>query len=187
MTFLREGDISFTFTDAVWVRKLDDTSFYRERILPIAEGIKAVDFVYRNGDSPLCFLEVKDYRKSLNATKQDIDARLEGQLIKKLLWSFSVLYAAGRGGHSGLTYAESRFLTPSIPINFIVFLETPPRAGNSTFPTAIKLNTQNDLIARKQNLALAITQKIRPFRVAFALYDSKTLPHDIGWSVQLHP
>jgi hypothetical protein len=62
MTELEEGNLVFNFPSNVdEVTKYDEWSFYRNQFSKLADGTKAVDFIFLEQDT--CWLiEVKDYR-----------------------------------------------------------------------------------------------------------------------------
>ena len=61
MTVIIEGRLTFTFPANAQVFKYDDMSFYRNQFIKMADGIKAMDLAYIDGQT-FWLIEVKDYR-----------------------------------------------------------------------------------------------------------------------------
>jgi len=161
MAEIIEGDFRFTFPD-IWVNKLDDSTFYREKMKLVSNQKKAVEAVFNPGNS-LCFLEVKDYRTDLAGLKTDLKDRLPKEVAQKWQNSISALILGGRTEIVGVQFDESEILTPNIPMQYYLFLESPPTTPGGA-ATAIKLRTQNELSSKIENLGLKLNSYLKPFK-----------------------
>ena len=125
MPIIREGALTFTFTDGWDAQKYDDWVFYKsqfQKVCPLCNGIKGVDIVAHN-DGTAWLIEVKDYRR--NRRKKGIG--LVDEVAKKVFDTLAGLVAAKSRANQASERAMASAMLACRNLRVALHLEQPSR------------------------------------------------------------
>src|ERR1700722_6274279 len=125
-TIIDEGRLRFVFPDGWHAMQYDSTTFYRERIIPTASNLKAVDFVASPypEHNKLLMIEVKDFRNHAAENDKRIKSgNLVVEVIEKAMHTLSGLYLAKYCDDAELADFITDDLTPPVKIELVLFME----------------------------------------------------------------
>lgn len=167
MTAITEGRLTFTFPANAQVFKYDDMSFYRNQFIKMADGIKAMDLAYIDGQT-FWLIEVKDYR--VHQRTKSID--LVDEIASKLRNTLAGLWAAKCNANN---QEEKQLATAAIDtrqIRVVLHLEETPQQG--------RLAPNRSL---KTGLLLKMKQKLKSVDAHPCLVDQRSLKPAMNWTV----
>jgi hypothetical protein len=132
MTELEEGNLVFNFPSNVdEVTKYDEWSFYRNQFSKLADGTKAIDFIFLEQD--VCWLiEVKDYR--VNRRTKLID--LADEISIKVKDTIAGLFIAKINANDLFEKNFAQRCNQKIRIRVVLHLEQPTKPSK-LFPVIV--------------------------------------------------
>ncbi len=167
MKQIPEEELTFSFPDNAQVYKYDDTKFYRNQFIKMADGIKAMDLAYIDGQT--CWLiEVKDYR----AHQRTKPSELPDEIADKLRNTLAGLWAAKCNAND---QDEKRFAAAAIKakrIRVVLHLEESPLLGRLAPAKSLKAGLQQKM-----------KQKLKSVDAHPCVVDQRSLKPEMNWTV----
>ena len=166
MVVLTEGGLQFTFPTKN-ASKYDDWAFYRNQFQKVANGTKAIDFIFVQ-DSTTWLIEVKDYR----VHRRSKEISIEEEIALKVKDTVAGLLAAKMNANNT---EEKQFATKvinSTELKFVLHLEQPP-TNSRLFPQAFNL----------ANVKLAVKNRIKAIDAHPKVVDLKRM-NALPWQVR---
>ncbi|MFM5346922.1 hypothetical protein [Aeromonas veronii] len=167
MTVIIEGRLTFTFPANAQVFKYDDMSFYRNQFIKMADGIKAMDLAYIDGQT-FWLIEVKDYR--VHQRTKSID--LVDEIASKLRNTIAGLWAAKCNANDK---NEKRLATAAMgkkKVRVVLHLEESPQQGRLAPNRSLKTGLQQKM-----------KQKLNSVDAHPCLVDQNSLKPAMNWTV----
>lgn len=130
-TCLVDG-LRFAFPNDWTVSKYDNWSFYQNRYIKIADGIKALDLLAVSPSKVAWLVEVKDYRANTRTKPSD----LAGEIVKKVHDTLAAILPAKLNGNEALETAVSQAVAKAVTLRVVLHLEQPAK-HSKLFPRAI--------------------------------------------------
>lgn len=167
MTTLVEGRLTFTFPAGAQVCKYDELSFYRNQFIKMADGIKAIDLAYVEGNT-LWLIEVKDYRHNPRIKTISLVDEMAGKLRNSLagLWAAKC---------NATVQAEKQFANNALKtkkICVVLHLEEPEQAGRLAPTKQLKASTLQKM-----------KQKLKSVDAHACIVDQFCLKPRMNWQV----
>lgn len=167
MTVITEGALTFTFPARAQVYKYDEMSFYRNQFIKMADGIKAMDFVYLDGNT-LWLIEVKDYR----VHRRTKSIELVDEIAAKLRNTLAGLWATKCNANDDTEKQFAALAVAAQNLRVVLHLEQ-PRAGSKLTPGK----------SRNASVAQKMKQKLKSVDAHPNVVDKDTLKREMNWTV----
>ncbi|BDA19416.1 hypothetical protein KAM345_033300 [Aeromonas caviae] len=167
MTAITEGVLTFTFPAEALVCKYDETSFYRNQFIKMADGIKAMDLAYVDGQT-FWLIEVKDYRVHQRTKSIDLVDEMAGKLRNTLAGLWAAKCNANDQG-------EKRFATAAIKaqkIRVVLHLEEAAHASRLAPTKSLSAGLQQKM-----------KQRLKSVDAHPCLVDQRSLIPAMNWTV----
>ncbi|WP_192459090.1 hypothetical protein [Musicola keenii] len=168
MTQITEGALTFTFPDNALVCKYDETSFYRNQFIKMANSIKAMDVVYIDART-FWLIEVKDYR----VHRRTKSIELTDEIAAKLRNTLAGLWAAKCNAND---QDEKRFAAEAIKakrIRVVLHLEESPHLDRLAPDRLLKAGLQQKM-----------KQKLKSVDAHPYVVDQHSLKPEMRWTVE---
>ncbi|WP_270672319.1 hypothetical protein [Aeromonas sp. QDB17] len=167
MTAITEGALTFTFPTGALVCKYDEMSFYRNQFIRMADGIKAMDLAYVDGQT-FWLIEVKDYRVHPRTKSIELVDEIAGKLRNTLagLWAAKC---------NASDQDEKQFAATAIrarKVRVVLHLEEVPQQG--------RLAPHRSL---KTGLLQKMKQKLKSVDAHPCLVDQRSLKPAMNWTI----